>query len=148
MTQDNPIVDAIRAELERDLSAANAARVAVAEQAGTVTLRGTVRSLHQRRTAIAIAKSCAGVCRVEDGLRIDPRDHWHDDQIRGMALQALVRSDAVPGLRIDVHVASGWLTLSGEVRHQSESDAAFEAVVHVPGVGGITNEIKVVTAGL
>jgi hypothetical protein len=33
-------------------------------------------------------------------------------------------------------------------RHQSESDAAFEAVVHVPGVGGITNKIKVVTAGL
>lgn len=40
----------------------------------------------------------------------------------------------------------------GEERHaikrQSESNAAFAAVSGVTGVGGITNEIRVVTAGL
>ena len=33
------------------------------------------------------------------------------------------------------------------MRHQYDSEAAFEAVWELPGVGGITNEIKVVTAG-
>ena len=35
----------------------------------------------------------------------------------------------------------------GEVRHQSESNAAFEAASAIPGVGVITNKIQVVTAG-
>jgi osmotically-inducible protein OsmY len=42
----------------------------------------------------------------------------------------------------------GWLTLSGRVTSQSESDAAFEVVSMLPGVGGITNRIKVITAGV
>jgi osmotically-inducible protein OsmY len=46
-----------------------------------------------------------------------------------------------------VNVADRWLTLNGRVKHQSESDAAFEAVSDLPGVGGITNRIVVVTAG-
>ena len=56
-------------------------------------------------------------------------------------------SDEVPADRIDVIVANGWLTLKGEVEHQSENNAAFEIVCRLP-VGGITNEIKVVTAGV
>jgi osmotically-inducible protein OsmY len=54
----------------------------------------------------------------------------------------------VPEDRIEVGVVDGWLTLNGEVKHQYESNAAFEAVSGVPGVGGITNEIKVITAGM
>jgi osmotically-inducible protein OsmY len=49
---------------------------------------------------------------------------------------------------VDVTVHDGWLTLKGEVRHQTDSDAAFDAVSRLPGIGGITNEVKVVTAGL
>jgi osmotically-inducible protein OsmY len=47
-----------------------------------------------------------------------------------------------------VIVANGWLTLKGEVEHQYESNAAFDVVYRLPGVGGITNEIKVITAGV
>jgi osmotically-inducible protein OsmY len=53
----------------------------------------------------------------------------------------------VPADMIDVSVDDGWLTLSGQVKHQSESNAAFEAVSGLPHVGGITNRIQVVTAG-
>jgi len=45
-----------------------------------------------------------------------------------------------------VTVRNGWVTLRGEVRHQFQSDAAFEDVARLEGVGGITNEIRVVTA--
>jgi osmotically-inducible protein OsmY len=96
----------------------NPAELAVSEKAGTVTLRGTVRSLHQRRTAVEIARSVRGVRAVEEDLRVDPRDHWRDEVLRGA------------------------------VKHRSDSDAAFAAVSRLAGVGGITNEIKVITAGL
>jgi osmotically-inducible protein OsmY len=52
-----------------------------------------------------------------------------------------------PGNQIDVKVGSGWITLKGMVKHQRESNAAFEAVADLPHVGGVKNEIKVITAG-
>ena len=148
MPEDHPIIEEIRSRLRDDPRVHNPAEVAVSERAGAVTLRGTVRSPHQRRTAMQIARSVAGVATVQDQLRIDPRDHWDDAEIRGAALQALVASDGVPEDRVDVGVSAAWLTLKGEVGHQSESDAAFAAVSSVSGIGGITNSIRVVTAGL
>jgi osmotically-inducible protein OsmY len=53
----------------------------------------------------------------------------------------------VPADRVDARVPAGWLTLTGEVRRQSESNAAFEAVYRLAGVGGFTNKIKVISAG-
>ena len=142
------IVEEIRANLASDPRIQKAAEIAVSERAGTVVLRGTVRSPRQRRTAVEIARSPRGVVTVQDLLGIDPRDHWQDEVIRGTALQALMSSDTVPDDRLDVRVSAGWLTLKGEVQRQSESDAAFAAVSGITGVGGITNEIRVVTAGL
>jgi len=145
MRKRNIIIEETRSALERDPRIAHAAEVAVAEREGRVTLRGTVRSIHQRRTAVEIAKSVPGVRAVEDGLWIDPRDHTRDDEIRGAALQALA-DDGVPAA-VDVTVANGWATLTGEARHQRESDAAFAAASGTAGVGGITNRITVVSPG-
>jgi osmotically-inducible protein OsmY len=147
MSNDQVIVDEIRATLDSDPRIHNAAELAVSETAGTVTLRGTVRSLHQRRTAVAIARSVRGVCAVEDEVRVDPRDQWKDEELRGAAPQALMSDDSVPADWLDVVIAA-WVTLKGEVKHQSDSDAAFAAVSRLAGVGGSTNEIKVITAGL
>jgi osmotically-inducible protein OsmY len=148
MSNDNVIVDEIRVALEQDPRLPHPTEVAVSEQAGTVTLRGSVASPGQRRAAVQIAKAVAGVRNVEDELRVDPRDRFDDDQIRGLAIQALISDPEVPDERIEVTVADAWLTLKGEVKHQYESNAAFEAVSGVPGVSGITNEIKVITAGI
>jgi osmotically-inducible protein OsmY len=148
MSNHNVITEEICATLERDDRFPHPAEVAVSERHGTVTLRGSVGSFHQRQAAVKIARSVEGVVTVEDELRVDPRDHWQDNEIRGAALQALMSSDQVPGDRIDVTVANGWLTLKGEVKHQDENNVAFETVCRLPGVGGITNEIKVITAGI
>jgi osmotically-inducible protein OsmY len=145
MSNRNVIIEETRAALARDPRIAHADEVAVAEREGRVTLRGTVRSLHQRRTAVEIAKSVPGVRAVEDGLRADPRDHTRDDEIRGAALQAL-SDEGVPA-GVDVAVANGWATLNGEVKHQRESDAAFAATSGIAGVGGITSRIIVVSPG-
>jgi osmotically-inducible protein OsmY len=147
MSDTNTICDEVRARYAEDDRLPHPAEVAVAERAGTVLLRGTVRSLRQRQAAVEIARSVRGVRDVTDSLKIDPRDHWEDQELRGTALQALMSRADVPADQIDVTVDRGWLTLKGQVKHQYDSDAAFEAVAEVPRVGGITNEIKVVTAG-
>jgi osmotically-inducible protein OsmY len=142
------IADAVRAKIERDPRIEHPREVAVSERAGTVTLRGSVSSFRQRHAAVQIANSVRGVRDVEDELGIDLQDHFQDDEIRGAALQVLIWDPDVPDDRIDVKVKDAWLTLKGEVRYQHESDAAFDDVSRLRGVGGITNEIKVVTAGL
>ena len=145
MSNRNTIIAETRAALEADPRIAHAADLAVAEREGRVTLRGTVRSLHQRRTAVEIAKSVHSVRAVEDGLRIDLRDHTRDNEIRGAAVQGL--ADEGVAAPVDVDVSNGWATLKGEVKHQHESGAAFAAVSRIAGVGGITNRI-VVSPGL
>ena len=133
MSNQTIIVDEIRSALEADERLPHAGEVAVSEREGTVMLRGTVRSFHQRHAAIEIAKSVEGVRVVEDELVVDPRDHWYDELIRGAALQSLMSDDGVPADRVDVTVANGWLTLKGEVETQHESDAAFAAVSGIDG---------------
>jgi osmotically-inducible protein OsmY len=49
---DQVIIEGVRAALERDSRIADAAEIAIAAQAGMVTLRGAVRGLHQRQTAV------------------------------------------------------------------------------------------------
>jgi osmotically-inducible protein OsmY len=148
MTRENTIIDQIRDLYVRDHRIPHPAEIAVSEHGGTVTLRGSVGSVQQLRAAVHIANSVRGVRRVDNELTLDPRDNWQDGEIRGAAIQALMSDEGAPADHIEVHVNAGWLTLKGTVRHQYESDAAFEAVSRLPGVGGITNEIKVVTAGL
>ena len=148
MPTDTVIIDDIRARLESDPRIPHPGQVAISERDGTVRLRGTVRSVHQRRAAVQIAKSTRRVRAVEDDLWVDPRDHWPDDEIRGAALRALMSDPGVPSDRVEVTVADGWLTLKGEVKHQYESDAAFEAVRGVTGIGGITNKLTVISAGI
>jgi osmotically-inducible protein OsmY len=142
------IIDEIRAKLDTNPHLHHPAEVAIGEQEGDVTLRGSVGSFQERQAAVQVAKSVRGVRHVEDQLTVDLRNHWDDDVIRGVALQALMSNDDVPADRVDVKVDGGWLTLKGEVKHQYDSDAAFAAVRQVPGIGGITNEIKVITAGM
>jgi osmotically-inducible protein OsmY len=142
------VIGEIRASLDSDPRLPHPVPVAVSEREGLVTLRGTVRSFRQRRAAIDIAKSTRGVSKVADELLVDPRDRARDPEIRGAALQALISDPEVPEDRIDVTVTDAWLTLTGAVKHQSDSNAAFEAVSHIAGAGGITNKIEVITAGV
>jgi osmotically-inducible protein OsmY len=148
MNHNESIIEDIHGRYERDHRIPHAAEIAVTEHGGTVTLRGTVGSLQQLRAAVEIAKTARGVRKVDNQLSLDPRDRWEDGELRGAALQALMSDDEVPSDHIEVHVTDGWLTLKGEVKHQEDSDAAFAAVSQLGGIGGITNEIRVVTAGI
>ena len=144
---DEQLEERVRAALEREPRIANPRDVAITVSSGAATLRGTLPSFKQRHAAVEATKRVRGVEYVADELLVKWfGDQRSDDELRGAALQALISDVSVPDDAIDVKVNAGWVTLKGEVRHQSESDAAFDDVARLQGVGGITNKIRVVTA--
>jgi osmotically-inducible protein OsmY len=147
MAHDTDLEEEVRAALARDRRLEHDAAIAVSARAGVVALRGTVEKVSQRHAAVEDARAVTRVKAVYDGLNLRPFPHDpHDDEIRGIALQALIRDERIRESEVDVEVTSRWLTLKGEVRDQEESDAAFEDVSKIEGIGGITNSITVVTA--
>jgi osmotically-inducible protein OsmY len=138
--------DEVRAAIGRDPRIPNSTEIAVSGDGGIVTLRGTVNSFKQRRAAVQDAKRPLGVYEVVDQLEVRLIDDIRDDELRGWILQRLLWDANVPAESIDVRVGAGWVTLKGQVKHQFQSDAAFDDVASIRGVGGITNDIRVVTA--
>ena len=145
MLTNTPLGDAVMASLDRDPRIPESSEIAVSADDGTVSLRGTVESFSQRRAAADDAKKVDGVYQVDDQLRVNliGADRREDDEIRGVALQALIWDTEVPSDAIDVKVQDGWLTLKGDVLFQYQSDAAYDDVASLFGVYGVTNEIKV-----
>ena len=139
--------DAVREVLSLDQRIPDPEQVAVSADAGVVTLRGTVGSFGQRRAAVHDAANVVGVDDVNDALKVRLLDESRreDADIRGMALQILMWDADVPAELIDVKVDEGWVTLTGDVSYQFESDAAFEDVADMLGVVGVTNNIRVTT---
>ena len=139
--------DAVREVLSLDQRIPDPDQVAVSAEAGIVTLRGTVGSFGQRRAAVHDAANVVGVDDVNDELKVRLLDESRreDADIRGMALQILMWDADVPAELIDVKVDKGWVTLTGDVSYQFESDAAFEDVADMLGVVGVTNSSRVTT---
>lgn len=145
MLTDTALEDAVLASLDRDPRIPASSEIAVTVDDGIVTLRGTVENFSQRRAAAHDVKNLDGVYEVDDQLKVNlvGADRREDDEIRGVALQALIWDTEVPSDMIDVSVRDGWLTLKGDVGYQFQSDAAYDDVASLYGVYGVTNEIKV-----
>jgi osmotically-inducible protein OsmY len=140
-----PLEDAVIASLDRDPRIPDSAEIAVSVDGGMVELRGTVESFGQRRAAGDDANKIEGVYEVDNKLKVDliGADRREDEEIRGVALQALIWDTEVPSDSIDVKVEDGWVTLKGDVTYQFQSDSAYDDVATLFGVYGVTNEIKV-----
>jgi osmotically-inducible protein OsmY len=140
------IQKAVRESLDKDRRLRHPSEVAVSFDDGVVTLRGTVGSFSQRLAAVRDARKVHGVDYVEGRIevRILDVDRRSDAELRGMALQAIAADTEAPAKDIDVKVTDGWVTLTGEVGYQFQSDAAYDDVAELFGVIGITNEISVV----
>lgn len=145
MLTNTPLEDAVTDSFGLDPRIPDATEIAVSADDGTVTLRGTVERFSQRRAAVEDAKTIAGVYDVDDQLKVNliGADRREDDEIRGVALQALIWDTEVPSDIVDVKVDDGWITLKGDVDYQFQSDAAYADVASLYGVYGVTNEIEV-----
>jgi osmotically-inducible protein OsmY len=145
VSSNNHLVGEVLSRIAHDPRIPDPVEVAVSDDEGAITLRGTVESFAQRRAAVQDAFRVDGVYRVDDALKVRVLDRREDDEIRGVALQALIWDAELPAGSIDVQVRDGWLTLNGQVEFQFQSDAAFDDVASLLGVAEITNEIKVIT---
>jgi osmotically-inducible protein OsmY len=145
MLTNTSLEDAVIDSLNLDPRIPDASEIAVSADGGTVVLRGTVERFSQRRAAVDDARKTNGVFEVDDQLTVNliGADRREDDEIRGVALQALIWDTDVPSDLVDVKVEDGWITLKGDVDYQFESDAAYDDVASLYGVYGVTNEIKV-----
>ena len=145
MATDLPLEDAVIASLSRDPRISDATEIAVEAERGVVTLRGTVESFSQRKAAGEDAHKLEGAYEVKNRLKVDLRGRARrkDHEIRGAALQTLMWDAEVPADWVDVTVQDGWVTLIGNVKHQYQSDAAYEDVARLYGVVDVTNEIRV-----
>jgi len=145
MLTDSPMADAVLARLDLDPRIPDSLEIAVDADGGAIVLRGTVESFRQRRAASDDAFKVEGVYDVDNQLKVSltGADRRDDDEIRGIALQGLIWDVEVPADAVDVKVDDGWVTLSGNVSYQFESNAAYEDVSGLYGVIGVTNEIKV-----
>ena len=148
MFTDTPLADAVIVNLDLDPRIPDSLEIAVAEDDGIVTLRGTVESFSQRRAAAQDAKLVDGTFDLDNQLKVNliGANRRDDDEIRGAALQNLVWDVDVPSDFVDVKVNDGWITLKGDVSYQFESDAAYDDVASLYGVFGVTNEIVVSNA--
>ena len=145
MLTNTSLEDAVMNTLDLDPRIPSPVEIAVSADGGAVTLRGTVERFNQRRAAVQDAKQIDGVYDVDDQLKVSlaGADRREDDEIRGVALQALIWDTEVPSDTVDVKVQDGWITLKGDVSFQFESDAAYDDVASLYGIYGVTNEIKV-----
>lgn len=139
------LADAVIDRLAQDPRIPAAEEIDVSADHGIVVLRGSVESLGQWRAAGEDALEVDGVDDVDNQLRVEllDADRRDDDDIRRVALQALIWDTEVPSDCVDIKVRDAWITLTGDVAHQFQSDAAYDDVATLYGVCGVTNEIKV-----
>ncbi|HTU08556.1 MAG TPA: BON domain-containing protein [Trebonia sp.] len=123
------------------------AEIAVSADNGTVTLRGTVGSLRQKRDAGKAAERVYGVIEVSNELqvRISNQDRRGDAELRGDVLKALTLDSLVP-TTVDAKAQNGAVTLTGTANWQYQRDEAESVTASVPGVLGIEDDIMLTTA--
>ena len=123
----------------------NIADIGVTANEGIVTLTGVVNSYLKKSKADDAAKNVAGVKAVleEIEVRIMSADNKTDGEIALEVLAALKADWQVPYQKIKVNVEEGWVTLSGSVEWNYESEAAKKSVRNLEGIKVLTNAIKV-----
>ena len=83
---------------------------------------------------------------VRAGVTTNSISQPSDARIVSQAIGALQRENLLPGLRMELSVEQGWLTISGKAAHPVERSAAECVVRSVPGVRGVTNLLVVALA--
>ena len=131
-------------ELDFDPSL-DAGDIGVAVSNGVVTLTGHVGSFAEKGEAERAVRRVKGVRAIAQEIQVRPHDakKIEDDQIAARALAIIDWSTHLPKDAIQVKVAQGWITLTGEVPWWFQADAAEEAVRKLSGVVGVLNLCEV-----
>jgi len=142
MSSNDQLVADVTDELFWDPKVDNLA-IAVSADDGTVTLRGTVGSLREKREAKKAAERVYGVSSVDNQLKVRlMNDSKREDaELRGDVLQALMLDSLIPKT-IDAKVSDGFVTLSGTANWQYQRDEAEFVASNIVGALDVFDDIE------
>ena len=134
----------VLAELEWD-ARVQPNEVGVSVKSGIVTLTGGVDSYAKKWAAERTAHRIRGIRAVANDIevRLPGSAERTDADIATAASRGLEWDAFVPVEKLEVTVASGWVTLRGEVEQGYQRRAAERAVRRLAGVRGVTNLVSV-----
>ncbi|SHL36310.1 BON domain-containing protein [Flavobacterium chilense] len=139
-------------ELQKDVQNAikwepllHAAEIGVTVKDGVVTLTGIVDGYFKKKEAENAAKNVSGVKAVVEEIEIKYSNTFTktDNDIAHEVLKALKDNWSVSEDHVKVKVEDGWVTLEGELTWNFQRQDAKTAISFLPGVKGVTNEIKI-----
>jgi osmotically-inducible protein OsmY len=116
-------------------------KISVSVSNGWVALKGQVDWEYQRAAAANAIRDLMGVLGVTNTISVTPRASVMD--VKAKIEAALKRSAEVDARRINVGVADGTVTLSGNVHSWFERDEARRAAWAAPGVKAVEDRIVV-----
>ncbi len=140
--KDSEITSKVYSEF-RDDDAIAVTTVYVRAEDGVVHLTGNVNNILAKDRAVETAQTIRGVKSVVDQLNVYDSGR-KDSAIQTDIYAALTTNPATESWDIDVDVAEGFVTLSGEANSYEERQLAREVIAGVKGVRGVTNEIDIV----
>lgn len=117
---------------------------------GSVTLTGTVETESHKSLATETVASLPGVKSVDNQLEVkgerlaENSDGWISMQVK----YSLLYNRHVSGLKTQVYVTNGVVTLQGEAATQVQKDLAGEYAKDVKGVTEVKNEMTVAKADI
>lgn len=142
MKTDSELQKDVMAELNWEPSV-NAAEIGVEVKDGVVTLAGHVDSYLEKWGAERVAQRVSGVKAM--AVEIDVKLPWSskksDAEIAHAVENVLQWMVYKPITPIKIMVENGWITLSGEVAWEYQRQAASNAVRHLMGVTGVSDQI-------
>lgn len=121
-------------------------RVSVDSEKGVVTLSGTVSSRSHKSLAEATAENVRGVKSVTNNIAVLPDEGNSDGWIGTKVRTTLLFYRNVRGLRTEVDVKDGAVTLRGEANSAAQKDLTTEYVKDVDGVTSVNNQMTVAAA--
>lgn len=144
MKPDNDIRRDVQSELQWDPSVDDR-NIGVIVKDGIVTLTGEVPQFSDRWNAEDIVKRVGGVRAIANELqvRIPIAGARGDGEIAEAAANALRWHVATVAAALKPIVNDGWITLTGEVNWGFQRAAAENAIRHLLGVKGVTNNIQI-----
>ncbi|CDX56180.1 Transport-associated protein [Mesorhizobium plurifarium] len=131
-------------ELDFD-PAIDAADIGVAVDNGVVTLSGHVPTYAQKVKVEDVVRSVKGVKAIAQEMEVRPfgTNRTADDEIAKRAVNTIAWNTSIPSGAVQIRVQDGWVKLTGKVEWQYQKTAADDAVRHLAGVIGVTNQIEI-----
>jgi osmotically-inducible protein OsmY len=145
MKTDKQIQQDVIAELGWEPSV-NAAHIGVQVSDGIVTLAGHVGSYTEKLNAERATQRVGGVkaLAVEMDVKFAGTQAKRTDADIAQSVENVLQwATYFPADSIHVKVESGWITLSGDVQWDYQRQTAADAIRHLSGVTGVSNQIVV-----